>query len=382
MGTRADLRTRVQGELFVVHLLKRTYEWREYGRCRLSDEQEPLHERQPLHARSASGEAPPPAGDVDFIALRPGVDVVVQGAAYTVSARQTESSVSVEGPALRRTLRVIGDRVAEMTADGCIRFSAPRPFRRMPVRYDRAYGGHDAQALARYGDSAREVLRPPVGAREPTTRFHYPRNPSGTGFVVEPTRAAVDGRRLPNLEFPDDPLTPARLACGHMDRWPLAPLPAGLDWYGLFWFPRSAYLGMIPRHAPLDRPLPEVRARVASEDLLAIRPPWASRLDPRAEYAQGASPGMTLATLRADASFRLRGFFPDRTEWVVRLPGEVPRVAAVPSGRRAPPVEPRLNSVVFQPERRRMTLTWAALVPADAVPGGEARVEWESLHVH
>ena len=53
----------------------------------------------------------------------------------------------------------------------------------------------------------------PVKEEEPSEHpeIPYPANPIGRGFCVGPLKPAVDGLKLPNIEWPDEPLTPEML---------------------------------------------------------------------------------------------------------------------------------------------------------------------------
>ena len=98
------------------------------------------------------------------------------------------------------------------------------PFTSLPIRYERAYGGRDEHSVA-------------------DIPFHYPRNPMGTGVVLRDA-AMWWTDSLPNVEDPDDLLTPERVIMEAPERWPLQPpLPAGFGWRQRNWFPRSGAPG-------------------------------------------------------------------------------------------------------------------------------------------
>ena len=52
-------------------------------------------------------------------------------------------------------------------------------------------------------------------------------------FVTLPKAA-----QFPNLEDPDDPLTPERLVVGSFERWDEQPMPQGFGWFAKHWQPR------------------------------------------------------------------------------------------------------------------------------------------------
>lgn len=112
-----------------------------------------------------------------------GTDVVLRGHAIA-----PEVAIRV-GPLTHR-LRVSGDRTWEKGWFG-IRASEAAPWERMPLTWERAFGGGDGDAIEA-------------------------RNPLGCGFRGRGS-AFRDGLRLPNLEHPGHPLR----------RWGQAPPPAG-----------------------------------------------------------------------------------------------------------------------------------------------------------
>ncbi|MEZ4422253.1 MAG: DUF2169 domain-containing protein [Gemmatimonadota bacterium] len=365
-------------------LLKRTYEDDGRGGLTLADAPVPLFDAPFPWSESASGEDPPPASDEDTLALRPGTDVVVQGSAYAPGGRAREGWVRFEGAGLKREIRVFGDRRLERTPGGAWRIAEPAGFTSIPLRYDRAYGGHDARALARHGDPQAELMEliDPELASGPGL-YHYPRNPAGTGYVVDADDETLAELRLPNFEFPFDPLTVERLVAGRVERWIRRPLPAALDWVGSAWFPRVAYLGIRRPHDLGDAPPAEVLGRWAAPDLMQIESPLKSGRPPRLEFHQGASPGMTLARLRPDAAFRIEGMSADGGVHTVRLPGEWPEVE-LRTGPETLKAAPHLNSVCMDREAGTLMLVWCAtarverpLSPVE-IAGMETIVTWRS----
>ena len=100
---------------------------------------------------------------------------------------------------------------------GGIKMSAPEPFERMPLVYERAYGGWD-----RSGSEAEHRLDG--------------RNPVGTGFAVREEKCA--GSWLPNIEYPDQPIR----------AWKDRPSPAGFNVIDCAWSPRRELAGTYDEH--------------------------------------------------------------------------------------------------------------------------------------
>jgi hypothetical protein len=131
-------------------------------------------------------------------------DVVLVGHAHAREpVRQLDVSLSV-GP-LRKVVRVLGDRRWLRARGGWVA-SEPAPFTRLPLCYEQAFGGEGE-----------------------------PANPVGVGAWSLPhhRESAREGAALPNLEAPDALMTAPD------DR----PAPAGLGFVAPHWSPRRAFAG-------------------------------------------------------------------------------------------------------------------------------------------
>ena len=168
------------------------------------------------------------------MAFKPATDVVLNGRAYAPGGEPVETmhaSLTVGG--LGSELLVVGDRVCHYDEGFDPVFEDPVPFTEIDLRYEHAYGGVDA-------------------VFDPSGVYAYPRNPVGRGFVVEPCEAAIEGLLLPNLEDPNDPLTPERLVVGAFEHWDQQPMPQGFGWFAKHWQPRILLAGRMPE-SPLGR---------------------------------------------------------------------------------------------------------------------------------
>lgn len=351
-----------QGGTFRLALVfKRAYAIAPNGTCRLTDEKIPIEEDAPPWLPDLpSPLASPPRWDPDVFGFKPAVDLVVQGHAYSYYRRATVETEVRVGP-YSRVIRVHGERRAQWSS-GRVSFTPPEPFEKIPVRYDRAYGGLDAVALRRHGDRLGEGLAvaQPSWADDiaRNTPYHYPRNPAGCGYLIEADQESVEAVRIPNLEMASDPVTPERLAVGDVRAWPSAPIPAAYDWVDASWFPRLAYLGFVPLHDKPARPLPEVAMGWAPGEILDLSRGRRPFFDPR--FQQGASLGLSVQGLPADAQILLAGLFPSAPEMIVRLPGDQPRVAVAVSATDRKSGQARPTAVVVQPDDSRVIVVYSA----------------------
>ncbi|TIV67761.1 MAG: DUF2169 domain-containing protein [Mesorhizobium sp.] len=115
--------------------------------------------------------------DSDFYLTKPTTDVLLRGHAYAAGAKPATSvDVSLRIGDLQKSLRVTGDRVYQHSVSG-VSVGSPQPFMRMPLVYERAYGGREP-------DPVKDPVRP-----------HFDQyNPVGTGLVPVP------GKIAPNIE--------------------------------------------------------------------------------------------------------------------------------------------------------------------------------------
>ncbi len=375
------------GKRWLGLVLKRTYQIRD-GRCELAgpDEQELLQEDEaPYDDELETPRVSPPICVNDAQILKARTDVVVQALAYAPTPNTRKLSASVRFGKHEREIVVFGDRVGEFDRMGRPRFSEPEPIEAVPVRYDFAYGGPDLCALARSEDPMRKILQEARSGEDwlAVTDYHYPRNPCGLGYLIELDNESFEGLPIPNLEYPFDPLSPARLAVGDPRRWVKGPLPAGWDWQSETWFPRLGLVGMAPSvEDPSEIPA-ESRRGWAPKDILSIPPIHQNPDKPlRLEYFQAASPGMSVDDLSPGETFVLKNLHPSRSKIVFRLPSERPRVKLELSAGALTELAIHLDAVVVRPDPGEVVMVWSARVVTaltytqDQLANMKREVEW------
>ncbi|WP_224360788.1 DUF2169 family type VI secretion system accessory protein [Hyalangium versicolor] len=147
----------------------------------------------------------------DLAVYKPATDVVVLGHAYPPRRPEPQVQVALRVGKIFRVLTVFGDRRWRKG----LGLSSPEPFAKMPLTYERAFGGTDRSA--------------------PDPRHHEmdPRNPVGRGFRAQRTGLPAGEGFLPNIEDPE-----------HLIRSPKdRPPPAGLGFIARSWQPRAALAG-------------------------------------------------------------------------------------------------------------------------------------------
>lgn len=192
-------------------VVKATYDLGPGGRPVLAEAQRPVDLAGTYHG---DPETSSPRTEPEVAPFKPATDVVLVGHAHAPGPRATYVDVGFQvGPA-RTLARVFGDRVWYRRM-GIESISDPQPFERVPLTFERAFGGWD---------------RTP---EDPDRHVVERRNPVGVGY--HPTRHTVftEGAPLPNVEDPRQPIR------GYTD----TPAPVGFGFTGPGWLPRASFAG-------------------------------------------------------------------------------------------------------------------------------------------
>jgi len=143
--------------------------------------------------------------------IKPATDVVLLGHAYPPQKGAMEGLVALQVGPLKKAVRVVGERTWFRNM-GHIAATRPLPFDKLPLTWERAFGGWDRT------DAAKPAFEP--------------RNPVGTGFRAS-ARHFEEGLKLPNLEDPAEPLR----------EFGQRVTPVGFGFTSPHWQPRAKYAG-------------------------------------------------------------------------------------------------------------------------------------------
>jgi hypothetical protein len=149
----------------------------------------------------------------DLIHTKPTTDITLLGNAYAPPGKPAKRvDVTLKIASISKTLRVFGDRYWKKGVLG-VAMTEPEPFEKMPLVYERAFGGRD-------------VVSP-----DPTNQSFEWRNPVGCGFALKAEHLA--DQRAPNVEDPKNLIS----------SWRQRPSPAGFGPIGAHWSPRCKWGG-------------------------------------------------------------------------------------------------------------------------------------------
>jgi hypothetical protein len=180
------------------------------GRLTLSREQPPVN-----YAGVFNGEPDTSSYryEPEGVFVKPRVDCVLIGHAHAPRTGATCVDVSFSVGSVGKTVRVFGDRHWYRSM-GAMRMTTPSAFERIPLVYERAFGGWDRASST------------------PERQLLEPRNPVGMGYRAR-WNPAEDVVAVPNLEDPAQPIN------GFND----CPPPAGFGFTSPHWAPRAGLSG-------------------------------------------------------------------------------------------------------------------------------------------
>jgi len=246
---------------------------------------------------------------------KPGTDVVVVGQACAPGERPAEHvDVSVAVAGRQKSARVQGDRYWTEGLGG-LGPSRPKPFVRMPLVYERTYGG-------------KHLLDP-----EAETYLYEARNPVGCGFMGKRSIKEILGHPVPNIEDPRAPIGA-----------PSSPgVPVGFGPIAPSWEPRLGFAGTY------DDAWRRTRAPYLPRDF-----------DPRF-FHSAPDEFVFPEPLVGGESIAMLGLHPEGVQRF-SLPRCELSIIATLAGE-PEPLSFSIETLVLEPSDQRFTITWRASLP-------------------
>jgi hypothetical protein len=295
-------------EIWIVDV-KATFEIKN-GKPVLADEQQPVCLSDEYFGKPGESSM---KYENELVFKKPGTDIVINGHAYAPNGKPvTNLEVCARVGPIQKTILVYGDRIWSNSIRG-LSISSPKPFLKMPLIYERAFGGTD------------------LSDDNPKKHGAEHRNPIGTGFGM--STKFLQGKLLPNIEDTKDRVT----------SWKSRPKPAGYGYICKHWEPRRQYAGTYDQKWVEER--------------LPLYP-----FDFDFRFFLGAHPDMVATPhLKGDEHVELKYLTPEGY-----LAFNLPRIALAfrtrLSGER---VEHRakLGNIVIEPDVPRVMMTWQTMLP-------------------
>ncbi len=201
------------GREYLVVVVKGTYSLTESGNpVELAPDQVPL-----VYADTFFDEPgfSSPIYESDFALTKQKCDVLIVGNVYPPNGEpSSRCDVGIRIGEWQKKFVAVGDRYWDESLTGT-KSSDPAPFETMPITYETAFGG--------------------VDDLDPDTSKHdaYTDNPVGRGWYYDPTPSRIGGRPLPNTEEVDRPVSSPTGSYR----------PMALGVVGRNWTPRAGYAG-------------------------------------------------------------------------------------------------------------------------------------------
>ena len=307
---RCWIRNRSGAEVWLV-AVKATFDIRTDGSLEVASAQPPVLRSPEHHGQPGKSSL---RYDADLVLTKKTTDVIVVGHACAPEGRRvTHVDVAFSVGPVRKHLRVFGDRTWN-------RFGAsvPQPFERMPLVYERAFGGADVKSA----HPARDLEL---------------RNPVGTGYAMSARNAA--GLSLPNVEN----------AMHLISSWKDRPPPAGFGAVASHWQPRASFAGTY------DDQWKRTRQPLLAEDLDDRYFQCAPSDQQAPEFLRG---GESVVLHNLTPSGRLEFLLPQlylsfETEFY--------------DGSREVHRGRKLHTVILEPDFPRVSLVWHTALPCHAI---------------
>lgn len=320
------------------------------------------------------------ARDYDAWTWRNFTDLVVQGVVRTERPRaELPVVLACQGSKtkIEHKVRVYGDRHVERGLTG-FRFSDAQPFTEMPMRYDKAYGGTDELAEAKFGNPDLQRFFQIQLSEEENSQFgefSYPRNYAGKGYLVD--EGGLEGLALPNIEWDNEQVSMTNLVAPH-PRWGERRYPAGFDWFPHAFFPRVAFFGNVPRTHDGKAPEREIRMGILAANITDLPRPRR----PKHGFAQGAHPFLCRHRWVGDETISVSTMSNDGRPTYVILPNMRPKVKLRAGDAYSVVLDASLDLVFLETEMERLTLVWRATwmtkveLPLHWEANAEYEVQW------
>jgi len=265
--------------------------------------------------------------ETDMVLGKPNTDLLLEGHGHAPHGVETDRlDVRLQVGSIKKAARVWGDRVWKRGRMGRLKLTDPLPFLKMPLLWERAYGGTDKRGP------------------DPESHDWEPRNPVGAGFAVEADH--LEGRAAPNVEDLADLIS----------SWKHRPRPVGFGPVARHWLPRRAFAGTY------DEDWEKHRFPLLPTDF-----------DERFNQ---------LATEDQQASGHLRGG--EAAELINLTPSGIlrftlPKIALrfeTRIGSESIESRPALHTVILEPDVPRVLMVWQTSVPCH---GRKLKIRWTRI---
>lgn len=252
----------------------------------------------------------------DYAHRKPLCDVVLNGSAYAPGGRPTTKvRVCLQVGEMKKSFLVVSDRVWQKGWFFGVKPSKPLPFIRLPITYDRAFGGADKDE------------------RKPDKVATYAKNPIGMGFYPLAGKKALIGKPLPNTCEIGKVVTKRKGKYQPMS------------------------FGFIGRNVP---PRPSFSGTYDQTWLDNRAPFWPANFD--YQYFQAAPPDQQIPYPAGGEQVTLENLTPHGYT-SFRLPTLELPILVLPYRGKDQEFTPVIDTILLEPDQQRFMLTWRVSLP-------------------
>lgn len=251
----------------------------------------------------------------DIALHKPATDVVLIGSACAPQLQPVKHiDVHLQVSNVSKSIRVFGNRVWLSNLIGATK-TDPLPFTRMPLQFERAFGGWD------------------ISHEDPTRHDFEAKNPVGQGFMRYKSKTNLENRLLPNLEDPQNLI----------EFWNDRPRPMGFGCIARGWQPRLSFGGTY------DAKWEQERLPLVPDDF-----------DYRFNHTV-SSDQVTSGYLQGNEKVSITNVTPD-SKFEFSLPGITIGMTVTYKGRTIVRFA-NLDTLIIEPEDRKVSLVWRCILP-------------------
>ncbi len=292
----------------VFTVVKATYSFSTDGIIKIADTQKPL-----CYGDEYTGD--PGKSSIkytsDIVQEKKGSDIALIGHAYTPdNTYMTKIDTALQVGKTLKNIRVSGDRFWKWSSLG-ISKTRPLPFKKMPLVYERAFGGSDRS-----------------DKNEKKHGYSY-ENPVGTGLTKSKNKAAINEKQLPNLEYHNS----------EQKKWNDNPIPACYGFIAPHWAPR------VKKAGTFDEDWKQNRMPLMPEDF-------------DISFYNAASPGLVVEDgLKGTEQIILVNLHPENEKVSFNLPGINITTAYIFEDQTYKPAVV-LDTLLIEPDENVFTMVW------------------------
>ncbi len=305
IAERIVLQDREGRELLVV-IIKCTFALKGNSSPVLAEEQLPIQKEDTHYGKPGESSV---RYESDLAPYKLGTDIILNGHGYAPRGKARSATVAVKVGSIAKSCMIFGNR--RWAKFGGYSISEPEYFDRIPLVYEKAFGGKD------------------VSAADTSCHQQEARNPIGCGFLAKKTSLNPTEISLPNIE------DPAELIRTPQDR----PMPAGFGFTARHWQPRVSYAGTYGKDWMENR-APLLPVDFDDRYFSGAHPHLISQ-----KHLQG---GESVEIINAVSQGALR----------FSLPQTKPEVEIVSSSLERAALNPLLDTLILEPDQSRIVMVW------------------------